>query len=206
MPATKQRVITADKIVEIETTVIERNIDWNDINGYIEVDEFHNEAPWESCDGWEHEFVSTDNLPFDVEKARGYVWSNDYSNRGLIVIDDATVENVWGCGGYPGCSKQVHREAVAAAKRKAIDQLAKWYKYGWTWYTAVAEYDDKMECVGGIDDDSYAEEVVDEMKDQVAYELEKDGYIVVNRPAPPKRYTPAELFQQRIERNLSAVI
>ena len=59
MSRTTQRVETSDTIVTVTTTVEEHSkfVDYDDIRAAvtIEPDDRH-EAPWENCDGWDHQF------------------------------------------------------------------------------------------------------------------------------------------------------
>ena len=48
--------IEEDKIVKTTVEEFDRYVDWDDIKGYIEGDDWTGEAPWEHCDGWEHTF------------------------------------------------------------------------------------------------------------------------------------------------------
>ena len=202
----KQRIITADKIVTVETVVTEddRVVDYSDIEQRVEYDEWYNETPWESCDGWEHEFVGTGYYDHD-DRRNHYSYVNRAARDGgcgfIIVTDESVIE--WGCVGPTGCSKQVRFEAIAAAKRKATEQLVKWYENGWEWFTAVAEFEGYMHCVGGIDCMDYAEEVARECAAEVVDELERDGYIVENQPEPQRPYNAVDAFKRRIHYNLT---
>lgn len=189
----KQCILNANKIV-----------DYNDIEQRIEYDDFYNETPWDNCDNWKHEWVGTGY--YDHEGREDHY---SYVNRavrdggcGFIIVDDRDVIKC-GCVGPTGCSKQVRFEAIAAAKRKATEQLVKWYENGWTWYTAVAEYGKYMYCAGGIDCEKYAYEVAYECACEVVAQLESAGYIVENQPEPQKPYNTVDVFKRRIHYNLT---
>jgi len=96
----------------------------------------------------------------------------------------------------------VWRERVARVKRDAIDQLVKWYSDGWEWWLAVAEYQEYMHCLGGIDDADYAEEVALECAFEVAAEMESDGYIVTNKPEPKNHFDRHAGFKWKLKQNL----
>lgn len=188
--------INRDEVSEI--------VDYDDIKIRVEYDDWDQRAPWEDCDGWEHEFRGTGYK--DHPRARlGY----NYVNRpalqggcGYIVVEDSDVIR-WGCDGYYGCSKQVRAEAIAAAKRKATEQLVKWYEDGWQWYDVCAEWGDYHESMCGIDCPDYAQTVGREFADNIADNLEADGYTVINRPKRQNKYNRVEAFKLRIRHNLT---
>lgn len=198
-----------ERDVMVKTVVTEEplTVDYDDIEARVEPDDWNGEAPWEHCDGWEHEFHRDGYYVHEgMHDSRGWVnRSTREGGSGYIEIDDATVIR-WGCTGYPGCSKQVRAEAIATAKRNALDQLVKWYCDGWYVWVAVAEYGDYMECVGGIYDDcygDYAREEAESMRREVAARMEDDGFTVTGQPDPPKPYNRVDAFRDRIRRNLT---
>lgn len=203
METTTERFVTDDKVVRVTTTKEPRVVDFDDIEGSVEYDEYFQDAPWDYCDGWEHEFIESRRFDHDgYEDSVGAV-CRSYCNEssGFISIDDSTVVG-WGCDGYPGCSKQVRAESISRAKRKATEQLVKWYENGWEWYVASAEYGDYADSVSGIDCTEYAKECAKECRRVVAAEMERDGYIVENKPEPPKPYNAVDSFRDLIHRNL----
>lgn len=203
----QERILTADKIVTVSTTttVENRAVNYDDIECSVEIDDFMSEAPWEHCDGWEHE---ADWLRYPTDEQRnmqGFGYSDSNRKYFLLSIDDDTVSKRWGCNGYPGASKQVVKEAIAAVKKQAMAQLVKWYSDGWEWYTACAEFNDKeyVNYLGGIDDDDYARECAEgDCRSEVVHEMERDGYIVTNQP-PRKEYSAVDSMRDRIRRNLA---
>jgi len=193
----------------IITTVKEesRYVEWDDIEGRAEQDDWSGDAPWEECDGWDHEFHRVGYYTHEgVRDSRGWVnRTTREGGSGWIEVDDETVVG-WGCTGYPGCSKQVRAETIARAKRVATEQLVKWYSDGWYVSCAIAEYGDYLDSVGGIYDEAWgdhAEEMVLECRHNVADQLEDDGYEVSGRPDPPKPYNRIDAFRDRIRRNLN---
>jgi len=204
MTMTKQRV--GDEMVVRTETVEPAIVDWDDIKGRAEPDDCYSGAPWEECDGYEHEFNKIGYYTHDGwEDSRGRVnRSPRDGGSGYITIDDDDVIK-WGCTGYPGCSKQVRAETIARAKAKTLDLLVKWYCEGWYESCAIAEYGDYSDSVGGIWDEpwgDYTEELVLECRHNVADQLEKDGYTVENRPAVTNQYDRIKAFKERIKRNL----
>ena len=200
----KTRFFVGDRVITVETSVKDepRIVDWDDIEGSLEGDDWSGETPWEHCDGWEHEFEGTGYWDH-ADAADSYTYVNRRvrdGGCGYIVIDDSQLYD-----GPSGCSKQVRFEAIAQSRRKATEQLVKWYCDGWHVYCAVAKYGDYTDSLGGIYDDAYGEyasEYVDECRNNVADQLEDDGYTVENRPDPPKPYNRVDAFKDSIRRNL----
>ena len=204
----KQRV--ADVMIKTVVTEESAVVDYADIEGRGEQDDWAGHAPWEECDGWEHEIDSVESFDGadldDLRECAGYVHGRRYENPRIVSIDDDDIVNRWGCTGPSGCSKQVRAETIARVKRKALDTLVGWYNNGWYESCAIAEYGDYTDSVGGIYDEpwgDYTAELVEECRSNVADQLEADGYDVINRPDPPKQYSPVDHFRDRIRRNLN---
>ncbi len=197
-------ILTSDKIIRVTTKVTEedRVVDFDDIETEVSYDEIVHEAPWERCDGWEHEFIEFGYNPHEgYDNAQGTVHRSEYSDNGFIDVDSGVVENMWGCVGYVGCSKQVRAESIARAKRKATIQLVDWYENGWENYCARAEYGDYQDSCCGIDCVDYAETVAQECRHNVAYEMEEAGYIIINQPEV-KPYCRVSALRDKIRRQL----
>jgi len=181
----------------------DRYVDWDDIEGRVEGDDCYCEAPWEHSDGWEHEFES---VSWRDRQARreSYTFCNRKirnGGNGFIIVDDSMLYD-----GPSGCSKQVRFETLARARRKATEQLVKWYENGWHVYVAIAEYKDYSDSLGGIYDDEYGDyalECAEECRNNVADEMERDGYVIENRPDPPKPYSRVDAFRDAIRRNMN---
>ena len=197
-----------DKMIKTVVTEEPLCIDFDDIAGYAEPDDCSGVgAPWEDCDGWEHE---TRKLGYwdheDVSDSRGYARCGRYDNK-LIEIDDDVIIGKWGHTCRNGESKQVWLERVARIKRDALDQLVKWYEDGWYVYAAVAEYGDYTDSLCGIyDDDGYSdymEDTIMECRREVAARMEDDGFIVENQPDRPKPYSRVKRFRDQIQHNLN---
>ena len=199
--------IEENKIVKTTVEEFDRYVDWDDIKGDIEGDDWTGETPWENSDGWEHEVEKTCYRDHE-DRTESHTYFNRggcYGDKGFIIIDDADVID-WGCVGRSGCSKQVRFETIARAKRKATEQLVEWYENGWYVYVALAKYGDYASSVGGIYADAwddYLKGYVEECRREVAAQMEHDGYIVEGKPAPPKPYSRVDAFRDRIRRNLS---
>jgi hypothetical protein len=203
MQTSTRREILEKKIVVTETTVTEteRYVDWDDIKGEVEPDDWSGETPWENCDGWDHEVEKTSHWDHeDRTESHTYYSSGRYSEKGFIIVAG---HNHY--AGPTGCSKQVRFETIARSKRKATEQLVNWYENGWHVNCAIAKYEDYVNSVGGIYDDAWGDhsrECVEECRHEVAAELEKDGYIIEGRPEQ-KQYSRIDAFKDRIRRNLN---
>lgn len=196
-----ERIVTSDKIVTVETIVREhdRVVSFDDIleSVSIEYDDWNNEPPWENSDGWEHETRQLGYHDHDgLRESRGYARTRWNEPNVLIEIDDSTIKERWGCDAYPGASKQVRFEAIAAAKRKALDQLVKWYEYGWEYYFIQGEYEGYGDSVGGVDSYEYAEELRLEIAHEIANQMEADDYIVEDRPTQSS-YTAVDHYRAK---------
>lgn len=170
-------------------------VDFEDIARNVEYEDYY-EAPWDAWDGWEH---SVDWNP-EYDDARGYAWCTWKRKYCRITIDDSTVIDKWGFTQRHGEAKQVWLERVARVKRDKIDQLVEWYQNGWEWYVAVAEWNDYSDCVGAIYSEDYAEETALECALVVASQMERDGYIVTNKPE--WQDDPHASFKQKLKDNM----
>lgn len=188
----------------ITTTARSRYVDWNDIEARVEYDDDNSETPWYSCDGWEHEFVGIRR--FDERARDGHAYVNRAARDGgcgFIVVDDAQVI-AWGCKSpYTGASRQACFEYRAQVKRRAVEQLVQWYENGWEWFRAVAEWEGRFDALHGIDCEKYAAECAEECRWILANELECEGFIIRNRPAPKPPYSRVEAMRDRIRRQLT---
>lgn len=194
-------IITDDSIITTRTTVTSRYVDFGDIIGKVEPDDY-GEAPWE-CDGWEHSTTEANKYYDHRDRRYGHDYYNNGRQRGYIEVTDETARE-W-LGPVPGQSKQVRAESIAVVKRKATEQLVKWYKDGWEVWYAVAEYDDYVDSIGGFYGDYLDPFIVDDLLEcrlEVVSQLEADGYIVANKPERPK-YDKVQAFRDRIRRQLT---
>ena len=204
---TTQTVLTKDKIVRVETIVTEsdRVVDYDDIleSVSVEYDEWFHDAPWEHCDGLEHDYNRIGWYAVDdVRGSRGYGYSDANRESFVITIDDDQVKE-WGNYDYHrarGCSKQVARELTAQEKRNTLDRLVRWYSNGWEWYSVQGEYKDYIAGVGGVDCPEYAETLRWEIADEIAAEMESDGYIIEDRHNPHEQ-THQQQLQNRLNWN-----
>lgn len=180
-----------DKFIESTITVKDAVIDFQDILDACEIqDDDTSEAPWENCDGWEHTAVSVDRLDGakrdNAEFMQGYVYHESDREYKLIELEPG---EDWGTYDHlraQGASKQTAREASAATRRKAIEQLVEWYRNGWSYYGVTCEFEGAEASVWGVDDHDYADtDVRQEIASEVAGQLEGEGYTIINYPAKP---------------------
>ena len=169
--------------------MITETIRYSDIFDATEVklDEFHDEAPWESCDGFEHATDGADDLSrSERREMRGYVPHSDYLGRSdFAVTVSAKQVKAWGVAQFArsrGASKQVAAELAAHNLGTTIDQLAAWYRSGWEWYGVTCDFHGVHDSLWGIDSEKYAEEVRGEIAYSVAYQLRKQGCYIVGVP------------------------
>jgi len=181
----RSRVRHSDTMVAIETAPA--TVDFSDILEKTQVipDYDMQEAPWENCDGWEHNV--TQYVTYHVlDNASGSVVTRDKGRVVIFLPDDQD----WGIYEYlreRGATKQVAREAVASARREALAQLVKWYSDGWEWWGVTCEYSILNEAYYGscwrIDNLDYAKDYVKvEIALEVAMQLEQAGYTVTGKP------------------------
>ena len=180
-------------------------VNFDDILGATKVvyDTYSNEAPWDSCDGFEHTCTPARRFNFDPSDMRGYC----DGGREQIVIQLPKGED-WGTYAHfreHGASRQVAAEMVALNRRRTLDQLVKWYSDGWQWYGVKCDFEilgeEFNDSIWGIDDADYATyEIRPEIADNIAAELEEAGFTVTGRPA--RIYPTRQSKQARIYYNL----
>ena len=211
----------------VETSTWPAIIDYEEIHKHTKVvdDDDNGEAPWEDCDGYEHEATNMRRVEessgwwhFD-ERTKAWVkhWNPHHvayvgsHDRRLIQISKETAAK-WGVAAYAhasGASKQVAAELAAENRRDTIGQLLKWYNEGWRYYGVVCkhplcEHHGISESVWRVDDEDYADRAVrHEIASQAVYELEKLGYTVINKPSKERtREQKQESLRWKIARNL----
>src|SRR5579872_6944668 len=105
-------------------------IDFEEIREAVKVepDDGMSEAPWENCDGFQHEL----RLPrIDCETDSDACIHHDGRYRIFDVPYDTDLFNWYRKN---GASRQVAREAVARSRQQTIEQLKTWYERGWEWW------------------------------------------------------------------------
>ena len=167
----------------------------------VEIDEWCSDAPWDTCDGYEHALFQAESVEGVAHDYRGYCSPRGYSYHPVIVT--VATGDYWGVAAYAhsrGASKQVAAELCARNKQRTIDQLVDWRNNGWEWYYVMCEYRGHVESVGGIESAEYAEEMRGEIAGQMAYQLTKQGYIVTDQPSDtgPTREDRRRRFRDNI--------
>lgn len=208
MPTTTKRDVRDETIITTVTTVTEtdRIVDYDDIlaSVSVEYDEWFHDAPWDCCDGLEHEYERIGyNHHDDWSRSRGCGWSDANRERFVITISDDQIK-AWGNYDYyraHGCSKQVARELTAQVKRNTLDQLVKWYSNGWEWYTVHGDYLGYAASVGGVDSYEYAETLRYEIADEIGDSMLEDDYVIHNRHNPHE-HNKLQYAKDRYKRNL----
>jgi len=190
-----------DTLVTVTVESDSAIIDFDDIRESIKVeyDETMSETPWEHCDGWEHTAETVKSHRYEpyadeLEKSEGYVWNE--GDREYVVIKLADGED-WGTYKYArarGASRGVARELSASSRKRTIEQLSKWYRNGWEWWVTLGEFKGARGSFGGIDDLDYANgDMRNEIAEEIASQLEDEGYTIVGRPVEPRKLTARRL-------------
>lgn len=194
-----------ETMIAVESTTA--TIDFDDILDKTQVvyDEYDSDTPWDRCDGFEHTVERSHRVEGDAESMRGYCWCDSRRERIVIRLPEGEDYGLYKWHRERGASKQVAREAVAAARRNTLDMLVKWYSDGWEWYGVKCDFEvlgeEYNDSIWGIDDPDYAEnEVKPDVAYNVAAELEKAGFTIVNRPV--RVYPSREDKKTRIRYNL----
>lgn len=170
----KQR--DGDVMVSVTVKTEPATISFDEILESVEVEhDEHSEAPWESCDGYEHEVID-DNT--DGNSAGSF---RDSRGRMKRCVTDQF--EAWGSA-YRGASKQVVFEAHAREVKRTLEQLAKWHADGWEVWCVSCDFKGCSDSLCGVydDDGDYVKEVSREIASNVADQLEKQGYTVTDRP------------------------
>jgi len=176
-----------DTMIAVETAPAV--VEFDDILDATKVvyDEYVSDAPWDMCDDFEHTVVAPSRIDGDAESMQGYCYCDANRERVMIRLPEGEDYGTYKWHRERGASKQVAREAVAAERRRTLDLLVKWYSDGWQYWGVKCDFEvlgeEFHDSVWDIDDKDYAgREVVPEIADNVAAELEKAGFTVNGRP------------------------
>jgi hypothetical protein len=176
-------------------------VDWSEILEACEIviDE-HANAPWEDCDGWEHELVDDESSG----EAAGYVYSSRHAQMVKLTNPEA-----WGNFEHfqsAGASKQVAFELTAWIQRKAKEQIAEWHNNGWTYYGVKCEMHGEHASVWGIDSEEYArEEVLPEIASEMAGLLAKAGFHVTGEPESTPQRKHLRIYSEMANKEFGGV-
>lgn len=199
-----------EEIVSLKTTIYRREIDFNDIVRAVEIEEDSDSgflSPWESCDSFEHEVVEV-----YVEGNEAGQLNDDHSTyfdqrRGLrrIVLTNFNEKEIIDHYRLKGCSRSVAKDKADKIRRSTIEQLVRWHRDGWTYYS-VCFFDDEGELTASnyeIDSYDYADkEVRLEIAMEAAHHYEELGFIVINKPDRKKDYIQYQ--HQELKRKMLA--
>lgn len=177
-------------VVRVQVQTLESRVDFADILKAVKADtDYGMPAPWEDCDGFEHTLTPADRFDerADYERMQGYCYTD--RRRKVITLPPGEDYGVYDYHRARGASKQVARELSAQARARTIDQLKRWYQNGWQVWFVSCNYLGAQDSLGGVYDDSgdYLEEVKQEVAENVAAELEKDGFEVFGQPEAEPR-------------------
>lgn len=179
---TSRSTLRDGKLVARVTTTVETlpaEIAFADILAAVrvDVDEYNTEAPWLQQDGYDHELDhSGEGI---AERYRGHVNTRD--NRGVVKV--AFQQDTYDWYRERGASKQVAFELAAQAKQQIIDTIVGWYTNGWEYYVVSCEFNGANDSCGAVDGLEYAQgDLSEEVANNVAAELEREGFTVTDRP------------------------
>lgn len=178
----------------------------------VQHDSDYNCAPWEAADGYAHCLGSPDVdasvygiSPDSVNRRQGVV-STRYGDRRVIILQD-DCHDIFAYYREHGASRQVAREMQACAKRQRLAQLVTWHTEGWDWYVVIGDlslgplvYHDSC---GGIADEDYARrEIVPEVASEIVWQLEADGFTVVDKPSTSPKTAYLQARRENYRRQL----
>lgn len=193
---TTKRTRKGDKVVvtTVEQVELDAVVDFTDIVDAVKFDQdeggFY--PPWIEHDGWEHELVPTSE---DYNAAEGYLPQGYYATvehkRGKSYHQPQMIKLQIDFGAYEyahkrGSSKQVAREHEAHVVREATQRLSDQHRNGHVWWEAHVNFQDYRASLGMIYglENGYDKHIARELADEVADDMEKDGFTIVNRPQP----------------------
>lgn len=184
-------------VVRVQVETLESRVDFADILKAVKVSpDDYSPLPWDDCDGYEHTLTPADRLIDEIqaERMRGYCFAD--RRRQVITLADGEDFGAYEYHRQRGASKQVARELSAQARAKTLDQLKRWYEHGWhVWYVAC-DYLGAHDSLGGVYDDEgdYLEDVKREVAENVAAELESQGFEVFGQPEAKPRLTARRMI------------
>jgi hypothetical protein len=186
-----------ETLVTVTVETQQAEIDFEDISDAVKVepDEGMSEVPWENCCGFDHEL----RLPrTDCETDSEACIHHDGRYRVFEVPYDT---DLYEWHRKHGASRQVAREAVAQSRQRTIDTLKQWYGSGWEWWVTSCDYLGASASVGGVDDYDYASgDCATDIAEEVAAELQKQGFTVTGMP--DRRAAYLENRRHHLQQNL----
>jgi hypothetical protein len=215
----KSKLLGGGKRRGVEITERSAIVKFSDIFKHciVHSDDDDTEPPYARDDVYSHELLDFDQWIADIGLA-----GTDYGQEKLseafykcnasCVVDDERhiIKPNWETGIYEyarakGASKQVARELEACSRRRDIKRIVEWRRYGeWQYYYVSCKFYGIHESLSGIDDEEYANDYVrNEIADQVAYALEKRGYVIRGSRKLPKAVRKKGHLE-RLHRNLNS--
>ena len=199
MKKSRMKHLDGGTMVTVTVETEEAEIDFEDILEATElVPDDRSEAPWEDADGFEHEVIR------DVSDgaAAGYFYGDRHcrhSGPRLVVVE----KDRWGNREYlesKGASKQVAFEMARLEERRTAEMIAGWYSSGWEVWGITCDFRGGHDSCWGYYVDSgdpYLEEERISIAMNVAHDLEKEGYEVINLPDPERSRVKSGLSRFR---------
>lgn len=199
-------------LTEVET--VNAIIDFSTIATACTVHEENNDdrQPWEDDEYYDHELQTPSDFKHSnklFKQTRGYV--RTINGRIVMPNREAFLEEQYDELRHRyGCSKQVAREGAATILRNWFKQLVDWHRGCYSYHTLVIEciaagYTYR-EMLGGILDyedlDKHEQQLLrEELAAELAYQLENDGFIIVNKP----EYTASKHCRNRYNHQQSVI-
>lgn len=166
-----------DVLVTVIVETQPAEIDFADILDAVKVEpDDLSEAPWDNCDGYEHRL-----RPATYEQSDS---SASFVHRGRPMYVELLSDNgIYQYLRANGASRQTAREAEARDRQRTIDQLIEWYSEGWSWWHVSCDFMGAGDSIGGVDSEDYATtDLSEEIALNVAHQLEKRGFSVLDKP------------------------
>ncbi len=171
--------------VQVESAII----DFADILDAVRIQPDNDAgAPWDDTDCWPH---AVENVSDEYE---GDYFTQRGRRKRILVNPDN-----YGWFEYlreRGASKQVAREYEARQIKAVKEQLFVWHNQGYEVWGILCEFKGALSaCWGYIGD--VEQEDKEEIADEVARELEGEGYTIINRPDRKKAYRENRIHSMR---------
>jgi hypothetical protein len=155
----------------------------------VEYDD-HASAPWEDCDGYEHEAIWRHQSNFPEYYNRDHIACNGRDSC-LIRVELSQVREWMGeYSPFSGEHIQHYHERIAAERQWTIKLLVEWYQ-GWIAYGVICEYADEDASLWGIyadfEEDEHVQSCRKEIAEELAYALQKKGWTVTGLPGHSRK-------------------
>lgn len=141
--------------------------------------------PWEGCDFYAHSALPLSLFLEHHPQAEFNKMRNFARYQRVLIVDACNDSPTWEYFHYRGASKQVARQLEAKALRECVDQIVEWRNNGCEYWGVECDFEDYEASLWGIDGEDYAEQHRVEVANEVVAAMEKDGWVVTGKPAPP---------------------